>query len=573
MGKLFSFEDESETIEVLPEREPLSIAEEIEDHSDTLEIITEAFRTTSNEINLVTGIKTSLNSKERPSIDYFTSLENYTPVLSKISDNLGVKCRIPSLEDFKNPFGLEASHQVTMEGFYDYIKTIWNKAKEIFKAFFKKIGLFFRRLLNADLELEEYETYLEGMVAKLKATKPEISDSKAPIKSKLPAFLANEGVESVTSDYILSNGGVKIKYLSEVINNILISDIRKFSGNNLKNLSEKIKRLISEGVNVNDIEKTLDELESIKKEAIAGLEIIFNHRLDNIKELPDKVYNDIYHHFDNNEINDIIISSILDGNNRSMTLPKNFNSYFIVSETGQMFIGSSTELNTYVSDTVTPISNVNNLIQFYDNYKKFKSSVNIKNLDKAIESAEDSIDNIIDLMHDRYTKLLEQLATNKKNIASTGGDEFMMAIHMLHVYMKAQMATRNPTKMMDAARGISNTFPELEEIGDINADQHLDRVTTDIINTYSDDRESFISRVESFIGETIPRSSSSKELDKDELARLIKGYEDLQKFLLNYFNNLQVMLKDIAIELAGSYTELRYEIVKYIYNSAKLYNI
>ena len=44
---------------------------------------------------------------------------------------------------------------------------------------------------------------------------------------------------------------------------------------------------------------------------------------------------------------------------------------------------------------------------------------------------------------------------------------------------------------------------------------------------------------------------------------------DLHKFLTNLLNVIQVLLKDMSVGLLGTYQEVRYEMIKYLYKCAK----
>ena len=66
-------------------------------------------------------------------------------------------------------------------------------------------------------------------------------------------------------------------------------------------------------------------------------------------------------------------------------------------------------------------------------------------------------------------------------------------------------------------------------------------------------------------------SVRTSQVNAEDLKELVKTYEDLQKFMLNFFNSTQTALSHFTRNLVGLHTELQYEMAKYIYNSAKLY--
>ena len=567
MGKLFSLNDIEDTSDVnyetLAEEVSFpSISDEVDDHKHSLSLATEALKNASNELKLVRHINTSLNGKKLASVDYFTSLENYKPVLEVIASNLGNKLAIPSLEDFQNPYGAKASHEVAMEGLRDYVKKIWEKIKDIFVAFFKKITLFFRRVLKVDLELENYEEYLEVMIAKIKSKKPEISNSKEIIDSKLPSLLANPGMETITHDYILGTGEVKIKQLVHMINKVFNEGIGALAKNDFKQLSDSVNELVSAGFQKEkSLTEVTEKLDGIKRNAINAINKLFIHEVRSIRDLPETVYNDVYYHLDKNEETSFRATCLIDSNNSHELLPKNFNCYMITSAESKLFIASSTENNSFVQNKIYPIPNANNLVTFYEFYRKFSKEVNLKKLDNSLKLLDKHIDDLVNCMRGKYMKLLDELSVVDK---SDEGSKFMAAILALKTYMKSDPVNNIP----DA----SDVFSEVRYIGKLIDDSQEADAIDDIYAAYKGRESEFIGNVTRLTGSTITAGTSSNYYE-DDRKQLLKQYEELQKFLLNYLNNVQVMLKDISVNMAGTYTELRYELAKYLYKSASLYKV
>jgi len=572
--KLFSAEDFSEVNENTQQRENdiVDITADIEEYASDLEIATERLTIASNELNLVGGISASLNSKKLASVDYFTSMENYRPVIEAIADNLGVKNKVPSLEDFKNPYGTEASHQIAMEGFFDYIKKIWEKIKDIFVAFFKKISVFFKRLFNAELDLETYEEYLEGMVAKIKAKKMTISDNKVLLDSKLPSLLANEGMESVNSDFILSVGETKIRHLVGVTNTVFQDNLTKVSKDDLKELHSKLKDVVNEGLDPN---KTVDEialdLDNLKALSISSLNQLFSHQIRDIRELPDTVYDAIFYHFDKTEIDDLLVSSLVDNTRHGDTLPKNFNAYYILSDSGKLFISSSTESNGYTQNKLYPISNANNLVKFYEFYKKFSKELNMKRIDSTIGDFQDTVEDIIQLMRTKFVDLLERLQKSKNysKLVDKVTTKEMALDTLIGFFVEADKRFPNDPKVNRALFNMASLLKiDGSALENLVRDRDVEASRQLILDSITDEDE-FIAETKKQTGAV--NSATGNSFSREEMEAILKEYEDLQKFLLNYLNSLQVMLKEVSINLAGTYTQLRFELAKYIYNSAKLY--
>ena len=574
MGKLFSTEDfkqaEQQITELAPQDVFIKLTDDVAEYSNDLDIATERLVTASNDFNLVTVISASMKSKKVASIDYFTSLENYQPVLERISQNLGVKTKIPSMEDFKNPHGTQASHEIAMEGFFDYLKKIWDKIKDIFSTFFKKIGVFFRRLFNAELELSTYEEYLEGMVAKVKTKKMTISDSKVVLDSKLPTLLANPGMEAVDADFILSTGENKIRQLINVSNHTFQNSLSKIAKEELKELFKVIKDLVGDAMHQDrPIDEVVAELDKIRRMSMDGLDQLFGYAVNDLRSLPETVYDAIYHNFDRTEIEDLRIHSLVDDGNFSERLPKNFNAYYVLSESGKLYVSASTQSDGYVQNKLHPISNANNLVRFYDFYKKISKELNMKKIDASIGEFQERVDNIIGLMKSKYVELLEKL--QKSKLGARQGDRLTSkedAVQALVMFFR-DLDRRSPND-----RQVSNLLFTTSETLSIDASNLENMVRDDnfeasrkVVLEMIQNEDVFVKQVRNILS-----ASNSQTYDSTEdLERIVKEYELFQKFLLNYLNSLQVMLKEVSVNLAGTYTELRFELVKYIYNSAKLY--
>lgn len=576
MSKLFSLEgfaaEFPEEPVVTKDDVFATVATDVEDFQGDMEVATERLTTACNDFNLVSGMSASMKGKKVASVDYFTSLENYRPVLETIAKNLGVKPHIPSLEDFQNPHGTQASHDIAMEGFFDYLKKIWDKIADIFFAFFKKISVFFRRLFNAELELDTYEEYVEGMIAKIKAKKMTVSDNKIVIDSKLPSLLANPGMEAVDSDFILTNGEGKIRQLVAVSNNVFQNSLSKLAKEELKDLYKALKTMIDDAGEANrSPDDVATELDKIRALSLNGLDQLFGYAINDLRKIPDTVYDALHHHFDRNELDDIRIHSLVDGGNYSEALPKNFNAYYALSENGKMYVSATTETDGYVQNKLHPISNANNLVRFYDFYKKVSKELNIKKIDGSIGEFQNRVDEIITLMKSRYVDLLEKLQKNKLNAKhgsrlQTKQEALNALILFFRDYDRRHPRSTNTNLLiMRSADTLAIDSSELElAVMNDNDPSRRDRILDSIA-----DEDVFVVNARNIL--TTEGAPDQAFTSTEDLERVVKEYEALQKFLMNYLNSLQTMLKEVSVNLAGTFTELRFELIKYIYNSAKLY--
>ena len=595
MTKLFSREEivgsTQMSFEALNTYRLPDIGTDIEEYQCDLGIATERLNTAYGDFELITGIANTIRSKKIASVDYFVSIENYTPVISNIANNLGVRVRVPAMEDFKNQYGTAASHDIVMEGFYEFVARIWQKIKDLFSDFFKKIGMFFRRLVNAELDLETYEHYLSAMIVKIRSKSPTISDNKAQIDSKLPSLLADEGMEEIDADYILGAGEDKLRRLVDITNSTFKEGLSNLESVELDELHLLIKALIDNTrQDCNDIDKIKSDIAALMNAAQTHLDSIFTIRVNDQSTLPEKVLNALYHNFDRSEMKDIETRSLVDDGNKLDRLPKNFNAYFIRAD-DKLNIQATVELNSYVKNNLVPISTASNLVNFYEYYKKFSKGIDIKRLDGIMDKVHKRIEAILITMKRDYTDMLNDLAGIKrvKQVSDTSVDPAAV-IAAIKKLCDERYGTDN--------RAASKRNQFVQELG-TGAGMPPDSVNllSVMVNSatyrYNDARGNdaltqFIEEndIATFVPDLIrglktdtvqPDLAAKAErfisLTGEELDELRGEYDALQKYLVTYVTSLQIALKELSTNLAGTYTELRIELVKYIYNSAKLYPI
>ncbi|EKD89649.1 MAG: hypothetical protein ACD_33C00017G0004 [uncultured bacterium] len=434
MAKLFSLEEKQNEVRNTDDLD-IDISEVIEDDLGNLDLAIEKFNTAVNGLNTLNSIKTNIEDKNIGSVPYFITIENYKPILESIANNLGVKSKIPSLEDFNNPYGLKASHEIAMEGFYDYIKKLWEKIKDFFKAFWKKLMLFFKRLLKLDLDLEEYEKYVEKMIFDIKHKDLKVLDN-TPLISKLPVLLADSNVADFNANDLISVGATKINNLINLKHNLL--NFNKEIVKDVNKLSDLIKQVYNPELlrKVLDFSKDLDnEIDKAKNDKIMILKILstyhglfeggnqkitLSHEMlgasNFIHTVSENKYTDKVLNFISNlnSDNKVSVTSIIDDHDTFSKLPKNTNIYRIsVSEENEnhaslikIIFMSDDDVNVSLENKLEPLMNSNNVILFYDLYKKL-NSYNIKDLINSFINMEKESNELLDLCKYSISNRLE----------------------------------------------------------------------------------------------------------------------------------------------------------------------
>ncbi len=541
MSKLFSLEDDSADygyvkVEATPEsqleEDSDNVAELVNEYSNDLSMVTEGFKTASGELNLVTDMKCNLEGKKLSSVDYFTSVENYNLTMKHIADNLGVKLRVPSLEDFKNPYGAKASHAIAIEGFYDFIKKIWEKIKDFFSSFFKKIALFFKRLVNADLDLKSYEEYVDDMIHTLKRKNATLKDN-TNFDSKLPSLLADEGMNSIDNNYIISLGVRKIDNLSQTSNKLFSS---------LNKITSVISGIVKD-INSDNLSDTKTKLESV-------FTTLFQHRFE-LNDLPDITYDKVMSAF-SEEIGDkssnMLLQSYVNTRDKYEVLPKNFNMYLVLNQSSKLMLFASSQNNTYAQNTIEPISSLSNIANLFDDYKKFSKTTDINKFSSIVAKSQKDIDDCIKVASTRFTSILENL---RKGVASE-------ALTLNGVPITTPDEPEENTSRFKRRINIGNTNPTKVNVTSDSAQAEIDNLfgghnsNSPIGNSYTSSTP----------------NQSSYVIDK----KLIKEVEDTQRYVLNVMYSLQVLLRELSTNLAGTITEVKFQLIKYIYLSCKKYS-
>lgn len=570
MAKLFALEDiqdtlqenyveEVDTIDSIEE----NLTSEIRDAENSFNIVTESIKTLQNQFNLITDIKSSLESKKLASVDYFISIENLSPVMKSIADNLGVDYKTPSLEDFKNPYSIETCHQIAMEGFVEFIKSIWEKIKDFLIELLKKIRLFFNRLFNFDLQLNEYERYVDKMISDIKSDKYVLSNNKAIIQSRLPSMLGKDGMERMDTDYLLNYGLPKVDNLHNILvgiavelpksvknivneldsnikthNNDIIDNLSNLL-NNYKKLRESYKNNVLNPDHIANISWTI--IPQINLHLSPALKELNNRNLINnitsgefftttseLNEVPDSVFDKIQTTL-NTSVNDsnTTIFKLINDKDIDQELPYSYNVYLVIVEDTYdddddepqedntpktnntekitkikyLTISNKDEI-VGIANELNPLSNKDNLIELYNIYKNKYNKLNIKSVSNAISS---------------NSKFEELINKNKKTMIQ-----------------------------------IADTIEEIEDIV-----------------------KSLVLRPEVFGGAS---NINIEELNKSKY----EGILTIRKYssLFNKYSNTIIglmqfitqFMKTSGYDTISIYVEVRYELIKYIYNNCRLYH-
>lgn len=222
----------------------------------------------SNLYNEMVRRKKSLESYEILSKNYIINFNTSKNFINNISHNLGIRNSFPTLEDYQLSTDKYSIHNITLEGFVDIIKSIWEKIKQFFKSLYETIINFFKRLVGVEPTLNYIDKYIEKNISNIKDKKLQCHDKELKINSDLAKFLLNYNSNSIDIERLMLSGVSKIKEFENIVNTVyeISSDMNNkpeilninIMEANIKNLNDSISK-----IDYNAIKKYIATLSSI----------------------------------------------------------------------------------------------------------------------------------------------------------------------------------------------------------------------------------------------------------------------------------------------------------------------
>ena len=566
-----------------------SPAEMVDDSDTSLQVLEEASKTSLEHISIVQGINASLDGKKVCSEGYMTSLDNYRPVLEQIIGQLGVRRTIPSTEDFINMHRASSAHLIATEGLKEFIKKTWEKVREFFKLFYKKIMLYLKRMVKANLELDDYEKYVESMMGKLraKASSAKITDAAA-FESKLPSLLADEGMESMDTEYLLNYGVRKIDSLLTLMDRIGFKGVGRLNeSDGLSLLSLKMQNFINKhGPIARPLgELTKDALE-LEQTALSLITSVFEHIVTDPRELPEGVYSAIHDAFDRAQMGEgFSVRSLAPHNSGKDNLPKDANIFMAHSADSKSLVSGHISSNTYVRGLTPPPSSFKSLQTLHDFYKSRISKTKVQTADKSLDKTSDLVLKLLNLLAKDFAKMVDSVADKAKSASSQDLATLLIAA-----------SAGNPSAGALITE-ISYKLPGTEEKFALNArygaDFHAflgipiedtDKYRNTIRVSYEEkftllfqEEQTSMSAFKEALKEIAATKQGAQagagQVDPAQAEQAKEVLKDLSRILTNLLTSLQSILRYVMTSVYGVYTELRYEYVRYLYLSAQRYRI
>lgn len=573
MGKLFE-DDATDVLEVggfTRYNEPTEAVDfsSLAEAEDSISLVTENFAVVASRVDDVNGMLLNYKDKTVGSQDYFATMEAYSPILENIASNLGLKHRIPSMEDFTNAYGTQAAHQIALEGIGEFLKSLWAKLRDLLKRFFKKVNEFFRRLIKANLEIDTYDKYIPGLIKDIKVKKLVCDDPEAKVKSKLPALLANPGMSSMDEVFLINTGLPRLENLSMLIGTKIIPSLHSFCASRLPELKAALMK-------INELQFTGDEasietmLESYKiniEKAVEGIVQGFCDNVTEANELSDKAYEVLSDSLATSRVSELNIYSLVDGKNTFARLPKNFNVYMAINTNKDKVFAVASSEEEHTIDELRAATEVGGLLRLNDFYQQYKKGFNIKALDTACKGLEDSVEDFTKFMYGTFNSKVKELET-KGSGAKKREEMVGIAASALKQFPDILLAASETSSYLEKIPGLilyiemwrATNEIDLQELAEI-----IDRSNDTVVNGL------YLGTIKALSDRGIMFDNSNVVVDEKVTRRVTKTTADLEKFIMSMLQTLQVVHRGLATSTMSLYTETRYELAKYIYDSARLY--
>lgn len=553
------------------------LSEAITEHSQSIDMALEASQMAIGHMQTVQGMHDSLASQKLCSTAYLHTLEAYSPLVRSMGARMGVKS-LPSLESFSNRYAAQDAHNYAVEGFKEMLSKIWESIKNFFRELFKKVKLFIRRLTGANLELDNYEKYCDQLVGKLKTNNAVIGDKSALI-SDLPRLLCDANGAPVDSDFVLNQGGAKIKNLLAQMQTINYGEESTRLHKNVadfRTMLETYIALVSSKVGVTQ-DVFLSSTESIRTQGVGLLSSVFPYSSINLAGLSPKVSEEISNRFAGRvKDSDLTYKSMVEEHNGGSRMPTGINMYLVTSELKVsdepvlpcVFIG--TQYTASIGNNLNPIFELNNLVKFHSDYKATLGKFNEKSGTKSVDDLSSEMDKLLNLLKQKFPTLVQ--VTTVVPTDAKGLDALITLIAKAKELSPNNFADTMMTASSvsvgdstDVTGSIMQEFFNAHESGDAT----VISAATKAIKDSGGDADPFIERAIAHLLNVTKTGAAT--ISQDDMMARSKAVSDLQRLLTHVFAQLQTLYRGMMVEFYKVYTELRYAVIKYIFDSAKRY--
>lgn len=611
MSKLFGAEDNSveeavigrlvrEGIEIEPQE--LDLEPMVEDFSDYMVLASEHLEDLNFKLSVANNIRKSMTESKVESKEYLYGLESRSELLGNIAGNLGVKVHVPALEDFTSPYSLTSSHQVSMESVSNVLKKIWEKIRDFFRAFFKKLSAFLKRLTNSNQDLDVYEKYVVDLMRKIKKNDLKTTRPKDKIPTKLPMLVCDARSTEPSPEDAVRDASLVVRKLEFAVNKVLTPGINRTLTETLSTVDRVIKRIESYSNDSINAQRVIDDINEIAISLNLMIEGITNTSVRSA-DLPTEEYA---------KLRDLVPASanasfraLMKPSDNTDRLPKSLNIFTVTSQRiteaqsnpirveedlralrehiALGLVGHQRD-SEYVVGELLPLPTYEHLDRMHNSYKDMqKLFKSIENFTKLTHKLEDSINSNLKLMASRISNKIEGLRYVEVDVTSAANMYYAMLLYAsveddTPYWSKSFGMVKDFDKYLESYPGKDRDVLELFRIGDIletgaplENDGTLHQLVARVMakpGISSKFNELFFRySLELTWSEYNPSTGISEE----EARNISEALSLLETILNRSFISFQQVIKVVCGDVSVSYTELRYAMIKYLYDSARTF--
>ena len=574
----------------------------VEETNSYMDLATEHMVELGYKLDLVGSLKSSFSNSKVGSKEYLYSLEGYSDILNRLASNLGTTIHVASLEDFTNEYSVKASHEVAMEGFVNFFKKIWEKIRDFFKSFFKRISNFLKRISNSNLDLEMYEKYVVELLRRIKRDKLKCGDAITPIGSKLATYISTpESLEPSPED-ILADAKLVTSNFKEVLKKKLrpaLENVMTGPMSSIEAVMKRIEEYEPSQINVNVILTDINDI----LVSLNGLMYSLTTTDVNHGDLPYGLYEKLTGLI--SDSGSVSFRALQEPSRPATRLPKQFNVFTVTSQVvaeadkTEVSIGDDLQaIKSHVAlgivshegdytntvDRLLPISKPEYLSDLHDVYKDFiKLYDDIKSFDTSVSKLESKINRSLERMAGRITMKINGLRVTRidvtsdielfinilNGLSSSSPEELKTETDFIDLFHNEIMGSKMDKKQYAVLTKYMIKVMQ-SNFSPVDPDDLKDIFTFFTVPNVSKIFKNTLSRSE--IGDkyrSVENLSSS--MDEEEAALIGHALTLLESSMNKSFISFQQVIKSACADVVVNFTETRYAMIKYIYDSARLY--
>ena len=493
-----------------------NLDDSLNEQNNALDTALEQLRITVESMNVVQSMKDTVSGKKLNSVAYYAAIESCTPLMKSMSKQLKVRSAVPSMEDFQNSYAAKDAHTVVMEGFKEFIKNLWEKIKQFVKDIAYKIMMFFKRLVGAELDIQTYEKYVADMVHRIKRDRKTNAEAVS-VESKLPSLLFSEEVDAVTPTMFQTRGFTRVESMVEFAEKLIdrhLPALQKTLGMNSDALDVSGLPTVAGLTGTPEPSVFFTYLGEKTNEIVRGIHDGLSVRpVSSLKEVrsTEDIEDRLEEIFSYEESSKVALSYMIDPKTDQHLLPREYNVY-VAYKDGQ--VTKPYHMHFGMTGGVIRITEPKIAVFGIANTNTYT------------------------------TNTMTTLSDPQSIIAS-------------YEFYKKQFGK---VDINEIHKEIKDFYDEINDFI-----KHSEKTADSLFEKVASERDSLKSHQKD------ADSTEANQLPIDHCELVIEGIDLFQKFLINVSSAMTNLGRSFSTDFAGTYTQVKFEFIKYLYLSAKTF--